>query len=102
MTPAGRLGRPCIPDSSKLSTEGDVTEFKGESCSSSILKSGLESLGTMVDWIEGSSVSETLDLCLFPRVVARERLTPPFLRVFMKGTDEVVLKTKGKIISLGG
>lgn len=103
MIPACRLDRLCISDSSKLSTEGDVTGFKGESCSSSTLKSGLESLGTTVDRIEGSSlgssvsdsVNEIIEWCLSPRVVARETLTAPFLRVSMEGTDEV-LKTPDK------
>ena len=96
MIPAGRLDRPCIPDSSKLSTEGDITEFKGESCSSSILKSGLESLETKVDRIERSSVSEMIDWCLSPRVVSRETLTAPFLRVSMEGIDDVLPKPRTK------
>ena len=60
MISAGRVGRPCILDSSKLATEDDATVFEGEYFST--LKSGLMSPATEIDPIEDRSANETLDL----------------------------------------
>jgi hypothetical protein len=77
VTPAGRVGWPCILSSSKLSTDDDVTVFESEYCSN--LNSGLMSLviALEIDGIEGWS-EETLDLRLFLVVLTTVTVTPLF------------------------
>jgi hypothetical protein len=87
MIPA--VGRPCILESSKLSTEDDA-EFEDESRSRSDLKPGL---ATKSNRIEGSSASETLDL-LSPLVVTPEKLILPEDQVLILGTDDPLPKKK--------
>ena len=69
MITADRIDRSCILDSSKLSTEGDVSVV--EDGYRSTLKASSVSPVTEVDRTEGSSVSETLEL--------RLRAPPPVL-----------------------
>lgn len=82
MISAGRLDWLCILDSSKGSVEDDddITEFKDEGCS--ILKFGLGSLATKVDWIKVSSVSESFDR-FSPLVGTAGTVTPPLFQVLM-------------------
>ena len=85
-------GRPCILGSSKLSTEDDG-KFRVESFSSSNLKSGFMMRSI---WIEGSSVSEKVDL-FSPLVLTPEKSITPGDQVLMVETDDLLLKKEGKI-----
>jgi hypothetical protein len=78
-TPAGRVTADwsCILGSSKLSAENDASVFEGEY--RSILRSGLLSMAMEMDGIETWSVSETLDLRLFPAIATTETVTPSLL-----------------------
>jgi hypothetical protein len=58
--PAGWVVRPCIVNSLRLSTEDDITIFEDKYCST--FNSRLVSPAMEVDRIEGSSVTEALDL----------------------------------------
>ena len=85
------VGRPCILDSSRLSTKDDA-EFEDESCSRSNLTPGL---ATKSNRIEGSSTSKTLDL-LSTLVVTPKKSMPPEDRVLMLGIDDPLPRKKEK------
>ena len=89
MITAGSVDWSCIWNSSRLSTDDNVTAF--EEGYRSTLKSSLASPTTIVDRVEGPLVNETFELRLFPSVLTAE-LTPFLL--FTKGTDEVLQKIK--------